>query len=194
MENQHSNSNTQQNRKVANLKESLTLKLGKPITSSDTVLKLVLRLADGKMELAERLFLFMESLTQGRNPLSATITLLRSKELTIAFGKLGLMALSDWKRKRKRTTALSRVLKFGELFAFLLPPKIRREAYEPAYNDLLADFLLARRYKSLWARRWLLFCFLVRTGWMIAESFRVMFGQKLRKMLWDSFVELLRRG
>ena len=86
------------------------------------------------------------------------------------------------------------LLRFWELFSFMLPPKLRREVYEPAYNDLLADFLIALRYRSKWAKRWLWLCFRARTGYMVAECIRVCISAKLRKLIVDSVADLFRRG
>ncbi|HEY5503656.1 MAG TPA: hypothetical protein VIK28_00750 [Sedimentisphaerales bacterium] len=85
-------------------------------------------------------------------------------------------------------------LNFWELFPFILPAKTRREVYEPAYNDLLADYDKALQFKSPWARRWLTFCFTCRTIFMVVDSLRVLTGSKFRKVVWNSITESFRKG
>lgn len=51
-----------------------------------------------------------------------------------------------------------------ELFPFLLSRRIQRDVYEPVQEELLADWLKTRRYKGKLARRWITFCFFVRTA------------------------------
>jgi hypothetical protein len=43
--------------------------------------------------------------------------------------------------------------------------------FEPAYNDMLADYVEARKYRTKWAKGWLAFCFTLRTVFMVAQSF-----------------------
>jgi hypothetical protein len=70
------------------------------------------------------------------------------------------------------------------LFAYLLPREIRERVYEPAHQELLEDYLEARRrFRTKGACRWLTFCFTVRTAMMWAESLRVMACSKGAKAL-----------
>jgi hypothetical protein len=53
--------------------------------------------------------------------------------------------------------------RFLELFAFLLPRTTRERVFEPVRQELLEDYLLAKkRYRTKGARRWLAFCFAFR--------------------------------
>jgi len=83
--------------------------------------------------------------------------------------------------------------RFWELFPFLLSPKARREVYEPAYNDFLQDFLIARRFKTKKARQWVNFCFFCKTCFMVADCFRVMFTSKIGQFLLGAVPESIRR-
>jgi hypothetical protein len=78
------------------------------------------------------------------------------------------------------------------LFAYLLPKAIRESAYEPSRQDLLEDYLLARRsYRTKWARRWLAFCFTFRTAVLVIQSLRAMLGEKgLRCVRWLAYATL----
>jgi len=70
------------------------------------------------------------------------------------------------------------------LFPYLLPREVRERVYEPAHQELLEDYTLAyRKYRTKWSRRWLSFCFTVRTAMMWAESLRVMACSKGAKAL-----------
>ena len=85
------------------------------------------------------------------------------------------------------------ILHFWELFKFILPPKTRTEVYEPLYNEFLEDYLVSRVYKSKYAKRWLKFCFVTRTGIMVAGCLRVSCSAKLRLAFLAFLPESLRR-
>jgi len=100
--------------------------------------------------------------------------------------------------------------RFWDLFAYLLPSKIRAQAYEPALQELREDYLVARRrYRTNSSRRWLTLCFTVRTALLVVQSFRVLVGDRaLRFLRWlaigilgdgairllRGFFEVMRRG
>jgi hypothetical protein len=69
-----------------------------------------------------------------------------------------------------RRTGFPRV---WELFGFILDKQTRERVFEPHYNDMLAMYLEARRFRSKWAGRWLKFSFMVRTAWMVGDCIRV---------------------
>jgi len=83
------------------------------------------------------------------------------------------------------------------LFSFILPGKIQRECFEPAYNDLLRDYVRSRKFRSKWARRWIAFAFTARTLYMVGDCFRVMLqgsaGKLLLGLLPESFRNWWRR-
>lgn len=84
--------------------------------------------------------------------------------------------------KSHRRSFFIKLPQFWTFFSFLLPKKIKVEAFEPAYNDMLADFLIAKnKYRSKAARRWLLVCFGFRTVLMIADCLRVFAQDKVWK-------------
>ncbi len=57
--------------------------------------------------------------------------------------------------KSKDKDLLHGIVAWWELFQFILPHKIRHEAFEPAYNEIKKDYLLAQLYRGKWAKRWL---------------------------------------
>jgi hypothetical protein len=61
-----------------------------------------------------------------------------------------------------------------ELLRFLFPAKVQNQIYIPAHHHLLADYLVARKYRSRGARWWLRFCFVVRTIFLVFACFRGM--------------------
>ena len=75
-----------------------------------------------------------------------------------------------------------------KLLAFALPREVRTRVFEPAHQELLEDYLVARgRYRAKWSRRWLIFCFTVRTFLMIVDSLRAVLGLKaVRLLLWSA--------
>jgi hypothetical protein len=70
------------------------------------------------------------------------------------------------------------------LFSFILGKKTREKIFEPLFHEFLKDYLLARRYKTKWAKRWLSFCFVCKTSAMIIGCFRVMLGEKAMNLFW----------
>jgi hypothetical protein len=90
--------------------------------------------------------------------------------------------------------ALPESFSLVELFSFVLPPKARREIFEPAYNDMKGDFLKAlRRFNGRGQRRWLMFWFVVHTSFMIVNCFWVMCGTKVKRVLLALLPEGFRR-
>ena len=66
------------------------------------------------------------------------------------------------------------------LLGFLLGRRDRERIYEPAHNELLEDYVVAKRsYRTPWARRWLTFCFTLRTVLLLAACVRALLGGKV---------------
>ncbi len=81
-----------------------------------------------------------------------------------------------------------------ELLGYVFPKELRLEVYEPIRNELLEDYLTARRkYRTRWARRWLCFCYTLRTAWVVLDCFRVLAASKLGQALLTWMPEPLRR-
>ena len=62
---------------------------------------------------------------------------------------------------------------FWQLFGFALAKKTRDQVFEPAYQDLLAQYLRSRQFSGKWARRWLILCFTWRTIGLVVTCFKV---------------------
>jgi len=61
----------------------------------------------------------------------------------------------------------------------LLSKKTREQVYEPHYNEILEDYTLAKRtYRTKCARRWLTFCFSVKTLGLFVESIITAIGDR----------------
>lgn len=74
-------------------------------------------------------------------------------------------------RKRRKLPNFPRC---WDLFQFFLSPRTRRRIFDPAHNDLKADFLAAAaRVRGQWSRRWLILCFVYRTLILIVDCVRV---------------------
>jgi hypothetical protein len=87
-----------------------------------------------------------------------------------------------------------RVFRFIELLSHVVPTRIRRESFEPAYNDEKADYLKSRvQYKSKAARRWLAFCFGLHVALMVVQCLWRMCGDFLEQPLLSLLPDLLRR-
>lgn len=82
---------------------------------------------------------------------------------------------------------------FVELFSRILPLKVRTEAFEPAYHDLKGDFLRARRrHKSVWARRWIAFCFGTHALLAVAQCFWGMCNDTVRRAFLSSLSHIFK--
>ena len=65
------------------------------------------------------------------------------------------------------------LFRFWRLFSYILPRSTRERVFEPAFQDLQADYLETRgKYRTAWAKRWLRFCFGVRTVLMVGGCLR----------------------
>jgi hypothetical protein len=87
-----------------------------------------------------------------------------------------------------------RTLRLLELFQFILPPKVKREVYEPQFNDLLEDFLIkAQKYDTKWASRWLRSCFVMRAFSTVIGSLWAALGSKVGNVFLAFLPEPLRK-
>jgi hypothetical protein len=67
-----------------------------------------------------------------------------------------------------------------DLLGYLLPPETRRRIYEPAMENLRADYYeTRRRFRTRWSRRFLRFAFAFRTVLLLLDCFRVMGADRL---------------
>jgi hypothetical protein len=60
-----------------------------------------------------------------------------------------------------------------ELFGFALRRRTRERIFEPAYQDMFAQHLKARQFTGKWERRWLNFCFALRTIGLVLSCWRI---------------------
>jgi hypothetical protein len=82
-----------------------------------------------------------------------------------------------------------------DLYAFLLPRKVRVEVFEPCQEELKQDFLLARRLcRTRDERRWLTFCFSVRTMILIGQSVQSWMGDRAIQFLKGIGLAILGNG
>lgn len=87
------------------------------------------------------------------------------------------------KMQRRRRAARPTAIQFWLLFRFALPGRVQRECFEPAFNDLLVDYVRARKFRGTLARRWIAFAFTLRTLFMVADCLRVLVQSGTGKML-----------
>lgn len=79
-----------------------------------------------------------------------------------------------------------------ELSGLLLPAKTRRECFDPAYGDSLSNYMLARKSRYKWGRRWFALDFTVRILIMVGGCFRVLLQNGAGKFLLGLLPESLR--
>lgn len=94
----------------------------------------------------------------------------------------------------KKRSILNSFPSFWDAFKYLLPEKTRREAFEPAYNDMLNMFIEAKRHRRTPMVCWLVFCFTFRTVLMVADCFRVMLSSQAVKFLSGLLPDALKNG
>lgn len=100
--------------------------------------------------------------------------------------------------KRRRKVRLVPIVRWPgfprvwELLGFLLGRTIRERIYTPIHHELLEDYLLAKRYRTKGARRWLAFCFTLRTLVLLAECVRAALADKGARLLLKLMPEPLR--
>lgn len=72
-----------------------------------------------------------------------------------------------------RANPAERMLTRLELLGYCLPRRIRARVYTPVVYEIWEDYLLARRMRRSRAqKRWLAFCFTLRTGVAVVQSLR----------------------
>jgi hypothetical protein len=82
-----------------------------------------------------------------------------------------------------RTSSGSSFLSLWEFFPYLLPHRVRERVFEPAHQEMLEDYLLTKRIRGRWARRWLSFCFTFRTALMVFDCLRAMAADRGIRLL-----------
>ena len=102
---------------------------------------------------------------------------------TVLVGVATRLVLDGWSRFSRPLHPGANWPRLWELLGFMLPKKIREKVYEPGQNELLADFLRARAYRTKWARRWLCVCFTFRTVLLVADCWRAMLADKTWSLL-----------
>jgi len=66
-----------------------------------------------------------------------------------------------------------------ELLSYILLPKTRKEVFEPRYNEILEDYICAKKkFDSKWEIRWLTFWFCVHTVLLVFGSIKARLGDK----------------
>lgn len=85
--------------------------------------------------------------------------------------------------RRLQPARIERFPRLWRLFAFVLPRGIRTQSFEPALEDMLAQHLKARRYRTVWARRWLVLAFTIRTVIAVLDCVRLMLVQHILQLL-----------
>jgi len=84
--------------------------------------------------------------------------------------------------------------RFWKIFGYVFSHRIRSRIFEPALNEMIEDYLLARQdYRTQWARRWLNFCFTFRMVLAVLECFRAVIADSAFRSLARLLLDALRR-
>jgi hypothetical protein len=102
--------------------------------------------------------------------------------------------LIEWKSKRNKPLPSTRLFRCIEMFARILPTRIRLQTFEPAYNDEKAAYLIDRRkYKTPFWRGWLKVWFVIHVGWMIPQCLLGMCGDKVKRLVLSFLPDYFRK-
>jgi len=69
------------------------------------------------------------------------------------------------------------------LFSYALSHRTRRRMFEPAYNELLDDYLSTWKEQSKWARRWLTIAYTLRTIVMVVDCLSIAMRDRAFRLL-----------
>jgi hypothetical protein len=84
--------------------------------------------------------------------------------------------------------------RWWRLFSYVLTRKTRDRVFEPAYQELLEDYLTTRgKYRTKWAKRWLTFSYTFRTCLIVLDCLRAMLADKAIALLARVVPEPLKR-
>ena len=85
---------------------------------------------------------------------------------------------------RTKKTYSAGIPRLWELFPLILPRTVKERVYEPIHEELKEDYLAARkRWRTPWAKRYVTFCFTVKTIGLVCQSLWAAFGEKTRRAL-----------
>jgi hypothetical protein len=88
--------------------------------------------------------------------------------------------------------ALTRLPKIWERFSLILPGKLQREAFEPAFNDMLESYMRAQKWLGKRGQRWLAFAFTMCAAFIVLDCIRVMVTSGVGRFLLDALPEPIR--
>jgi hypothetical protein len=107
----------------------------------------------------------------------ATLALILASLLIVRLVYLGMLGLIVSSKGLTLQT-------IWKLFSFCLPRPVRKTLFEPAYNDMLKQYVIAKRDYARW-RFLLAIAFSILTAWTFMQCVREMIGAKtFRFLLW----------
>jgi hypothetical protein len=85
---------------------------------------------------------------------------------------------------RSATTGSAILNRTCRLLGYLMTPKHREQVYEPACEELVEDYIIARRqHTSKWSRRWLGLCYTIHAGTIFVQSLWSGLNDKVRRVI-----------
>ena len=88
--------------------------------------------------------------------------------------------------------AVTMLPKIWERFSVILPGRLRREAFDPAFNDMLEEYMRAQKFLGNGGRRWLGFGFTLCAVLIVMDCIRVMLTSGASRFLLGIFPESFR--
>lgn len=101
------------------------------------------------------------------------------------FGKVEALFVGD------NIAFLKALPKYLELLSSILPRKNKRECFDPAYNDLLQDYVRMKKFRGTYAE-WFIVTFTFRTVLLVTDCFRVFLQNSAGKFFLGLLPESLR--
>jgi hypothetical protein len=87
---------------------------------------------------------------------------------------------------------VARLPRIWEQFSFVLPARVRREVFDPTFNDMLEDYMGVQKSVGQNARRWVPIAFTVYTVFIAVDCLRVLMTRGAGRLLLGFVPESLR--
>lgn len=96
-------------------------------------------------------------------------------------------------RERRVTTTRINWPRIWSLLRFSFSREIKERIFDPAVGELMEDYVQASRFRTTAARRWLTFCFAIRTVLLVLDCLRVVAMSRTVQFVWRLTPEPIRR-
>jgi two-component system, NtrC family, sensor kinase len=96
-----------------------------------------------------------------------------------AVGTSAFQAQTYTENRSVKSPTQPRYPRLWRFFSLVLPPETRTRVFEPSFQELLADYIVARtQCRTKWGLHWLTVCFTCRTILMVIQCLRAMLADR----------------